>query len=89
MGEPPDDTPSATARMFATARTVATAFRPSIVRRALVMSAIVGTLLMLINHADAILRGTMTSDRWYSVLFTYFVPYIVSTISSVQAMRDR
>lgn len=59
------------------------------VRRALVMSAIVGTLLMLINHIDALLAGTMTNDRWLKVTLTYLVPYVVSTVSSVLALRDR
>ena len=68
---------------------LAIAFEPSVVRRALKMTALVGCILALINHGDALLAGTMTGVAWMKVALTFAVPYCVSTISSVQALRQR
>ncbi len=64
------------------------AMQGSVVRRACVMAAIVGTILAAINHGDAIMRGSIDGPRLARILLTYFVPYAVSTISSVAAVRD-
>ena len=66
-----------------------TAFGTEVVRRALVMSAIVGTVLMVINHGDCMLKGHFSSNCVIKSALTFFVPYAVSTISSVQAIRCR
>ncbi len=42
---------------------ISIATRPAVVRRALKYALIVGTLLILINHGDAILRGDVSIDR--------------------------
>lgn len=47
------------------------------------MAAIVGTLLGLINHGDAIVAGTMGPARWIKLGVTYLVPFSVSLVSSV------
>lgn len=60
-----------------------------VVRRALKMAAIVGVVLIAINHGDAIVRGDMPAGRIAKMLLTFLVPYAVSTISSVAAMRER
>ena len=65
-----------------------TATNPAIVKRALKVSAIVGTVLCAINHGDAMLAGEMTSKRWIQCALTYLVPYLVSTYSSLAALRD-
>lgn len=63
------------------------AFSPPVVRRALKIAAVVGTVLILINHGDALLKGDVSAGRIFKMCLTVFVPYMVSTISSVEAMR--
>jgi hypothetical protein len=60
---------------------------PGVVRRALLMAAIVGALLIAINHGDALLRGEVDRSRLLRMALTLLVPYCVSTVSSVGAMR--
>jgi len=60
---------------------------PSVVRRALVMAAVVGALLVTINHGDALLRGELDATRVLKMGLTLLVPYCVSTYSSVGATR--
>ena len=56
--------------------------------RASKIALIVGTLLAVINHADAIVAGDVTWATAIKVLPTYVVPYGVSTFSSVGAIRQ-
>jgi len=58
-----------------------------VVRRALVYFGVVGSVLIAINHGDAILRGDIDGIRWLKMLLTPVVPYVVSTLSSVSAIR--
>jgi len=58
-----------------------------VVRRALGYAVIVGALLIAINHGDAIVRGDLDPLRLFKMGLTVLVPYMVSTLSSVQAMR--
>jgi len=62
---------------------------PSVVRRALKMAAVVGPILIAINHGDALLRGDVDGMRAFRIFLTVFVPYAVSTVSSVAALRSR
>ena len=62
---------------------------PPIVRRALCYAIGVGSLLIAINHGDAILRGDVPIARLWRMALTVTVPYCVSTASSVSAMRER
>ena len=64
------------------------ALHPAVVRRALLFGATVGPVLIAINHADAILLGDVSSGRLLKMGLTVLVPYAVSTISSVMALRD-
>ena len=61
---------------------------PSVVRRALGYAVVVGALLITINHGDAILRRDVDGVRFLKMGLTVLVPYLVSTLSSVQALRD-
>ena len=61
--------------------------RTDVLIRALKMASIVGIVLAIINHGDHILLGTMTVTNWIKVLITFCVPFCVSTISSVLAIR--
>jgi len=47
----------------------------------------VGIVLAIINHGDHILHSTMTTTNWIKILITFCVPFCVSTISSVLAIR--
>ena len=62
------------------------AMKPSIVKRGLKFSIVVGTILIAINHGDTILKGQLTSTHLYKMVLTYSVPYIVSSLSSIQAI---
>lgn len=66
----------------------ALAFRRSVVRRALRTAALVGCVLIAINHGDALLAGDVDAGRLARMLLTLLVPYLVSTTSSVAAMRE-
>jgi len=60
-----------------------------VVRRALMYAVIVGAILIAINHGDAILEGDLAPGRLAKMALTVMVPYVVSTLSSVGAMRQR
>ena len=64
------------------------AFEPAVVRRALVLAAIVGPILVTINHGHALLNGDLDVARGLRIALTVLVPYVVSTVSSVAATRD-
>ena len=64
------------------------ATRPRVWRRALLYGLVVGTILIAINHGDALLRGDVDDVRLAKMILTPFVPYIVSTLSSVGAIRN-
>ena len=59
----------------------------AVVRRALLYLLIVGAVLVGINHGDALLRGDVDGVRLFKILLTPLVPYAVSTLSSVSAIR--
>ena len=61
--------------------------RTDVILRALKMASVVGVVIAIINHGDHILLGTMTVTNWIKVLVTFCVPFCVSTISSVLAIR--
>ena len=63
------------------------AFRRDVVVRAVKVALVVGTLLIAINHGDALLAGEIDGARGLKMLLTLFVPYAVSTYSSVGALR--
>lgn len=63
------------------------ALRADVVRRALKFCAVVGTVLITINHVPALVRGDITLGRITQILLTYCVPYAVTTLASVQAIR--
>lgn len=59
-----------------------------VVRRALKYALFVGTILIGINHGDLILRGNLETGSVLKMVLTMLVPYLVSTFSSVAAMRE-
>jgi hypothetical protein len=60
----------------------------SVVLRALKYAAVVGSILIAINHGDAIVAGDLTTERLLKMFLTTLVPYAVSTLSSVGAIRE-
>ena len=75
--------------MFSTIRNwLRLAGDPAIVRRAIMMTVVVGSLLIGINHAPAIVHHHLTRLRLAQICLTIIVPYMVSTISSVAARND-
>jgi hypothetical protein len=67
---------------------LATAGRPEIVRRALRVAALVGTILVAINYTDRLIAGTLSPIDWLKMGLTYLVPYCVSTFTAVQMQRE-
>ena len=58
-----------------------------VVRRALGYGLVVGFVLASINHGDCFVHGHFGTDGcWYKSILTACVPYVVSTLSSVQAL---
>ena len=50
---------------------------------------VVGGILILINHGDRLVAGEVDARRVLKMLLTPLVPYGVSTLSSVGALRTR
>lgn len=66
---------------------LAVCFRREIVRRSTRIAIVVGTVLVLINHGDALHSGDVSLARIGRMLLTYCVPYVVATYAAVQALR--
>ena len=64
------------------------ASRKPIVMRGLKYGIIVGSILIIINHGNAMAAGTVDSTRVIQMILTVLVPYCVSTASSVGAVID-
>ena len=64
------------------------AFEPEVVRRGILYSVIVGPILIAINHGDQIAAGAVDRVAVLKMALTFVVPYLVSTFSSVGAMRS-
>lgn len=62
--------------------------RRSIVMRGLKYGAVVGSILIIINHGNAIVEGTVDTTRIVQMFLTVLVPYCVSTASSVGAVME-
>lgn len=70
-------------------RWFAIALSPRVIRRAVKVSLVVGSLLVVINHAPALWQGDLSRFRLFQIGLTYVVPYCVATWSSVAAWLDR
>jgi hypothetical protein len=66
---------------------IALASSRTVVQRATVVALVVGSILVIINHCDAIVRGDLSAGRLLRIGLTIAVPYCVSTYSSVSALR--
>ena len=61
-------------------------FTKPVMKRASWTALIVGTILILINHGNSILKGEVDLTRIFQMCLTVIVPYIVSTVSSVSTL---
>jgi hypothetical protein len=61
---------------------------PRIVHRALKYAIGVGSVLIVINHGDALLGGDVSLVRVLRMILTVIVPYCVSTASSVSSILE-
>lgn len=66
----------------------ALACRGSVIRRGLKFAVIVGSILIAINHGDAIVSGELSSANYIKMGLTVVVPYLVSVFSSVGAIVE-
>ncbi len=64
------------------------ASRRPIVMRGCKYALVVGSILIIINHGNAIIGGTVDSTRVVQMILTLLVPYCVSTASGVGAIID-
>ena len=60
-----------------------------VVKRAFVVSVVVGTALILINQYDVLAEQGIAGIPPVKLLLTFLVPYLVSTGSSVWAIRKQ
>ena len=61
-------------------------FERGIVRRSLILAAIVGTILNVINQGDALFAGEHLVA--WKIVLTYCVPYCVATYGAVTARLE-
>ncbi len=57
-----------------------------VVRRALFYAVVVGAILIAINHGPNLINGQISTTCVLQMVLTVFVPYTVSTLSSVSAL---
>lgn len=84
-----DIEPIATPSWTTVGEAVRLSFRPRTLRRTLVIAAIVGTLLSVINQGDVMMRGDATTVTWLRIAANYVVPFCVSTAGFLSATRTR
>lgn len=65
------------------------AFEKTIFFRSLKVALTVGTMLMLINHGERLLSGTLELQHGIKIALTYLVPYMVSTYSSITTRLEQ
>lgn len=70
----------------------AVCFYPPNLRMSLIVAAVVGTILLVINQFDVLLRGQATPLIWVKIALTFLVPFCVSNygilIASHRKMND-
>lgn len=66
-----------------------TALAPPVARRSLLVAAIVGTVLNVINQGDVVLAGGQ--PQWLKLALTYAVPFFVATYGAycAAAVQER
>jgi len=57
------------------------------IRRSLMVGAVVGTILTLLNQGDSILTGNLKSALYWKIPLTYCVPFCVATFGALTNSR--
>lgn len=57
-------------------------------RRSLMVSLVVGTLLTLLNQGDTLLAGRWNTDLYWKIPLTYCVPFLVATYGALTSSRQ-
>lgn len=65
------------------------AFSGQVVKRSCKIAVIVGTILVLINHGDVLMKGLPDHTVLIKILLTYLVPYSVATYAAVDATKHK
>jgi len=63
--------------------------RRSTLRRTLLIAAIVGTLLSLVNQGSVIFGGDANAATWLRVAANYLIPFCVSSAGFLAATREK
>lgn len=72
------------------ARCLSCALRyPPMIRKALAVAGVVGTILAVINQGDLLLTGQISTTGVVKILLTYAVPFCVSVYSVLAMNRER
>ncbi len=56
-------------------------------KRSLIVAAVVGTMLTLLNHGDVFFSGSWNSALYWKVPITYCVPFCVATYGALSNSR--
>lgn len=64
-------------------------FERDTILRSIKTALVVGSILALINHGQALLSGHFAPDWVIPMLITYLVPFSVATYGQVQGKRQR
>ena len=68
---------------------IALVLRRATLRRTIPITVFVGTMLSLINQADVVAAGAVTTTTWLRVGANYVVPFCVSSAGFLSACRLR
>lgn len=60
---------------------------PPILWRSVKIGILVGSVLAVINHGGALVRGELTSGVAWKIALTYLVPFVVATWGALAASR--
>ena len=56
-------------------------------RRSLIVSIVVGTILTLLNQGDLLIAGDWTEPLYWKIPLTYCVPFMVATYGALSNGR--
>jgi len=63
--------------------------RTAVVARAAVISLVVGTALVLVNHGDHLAGEAVCEHFYLKCTLSYLTPFVVSLVSAAMAERGR